>query len=697
MQVSVKHSLPGRLRLLYDKNEYTSKQALLAQTLITVQEGILDTNCNTNIGSFLIYYDTHIVKENDVLNLFRALTGKYLEDPELLKNVDQIPETESIESVLIETLAIHYLKKWFLPLPVRTLLLWKSLLERCFHVLSKFAESKRLFSTELLDATAITVATLTGNKNTASQINLLLNIGEEIEEITKRNSYGNLAQSLLSADEPVQVVEGMDEKTVPASALKKDDVVVIRQSGLIPADGQILDGEGMVNQSSITGESIPIVKKAGDSVFAGTVLEEGEIYIKVVQTGKETKVQKIIDMIDNSQSLKAAAQQRSELLAEKVVPFNFLVTAATWFFTRNIVKTMATLMVDYSCAMKLSAPIAVLSAMKESATKGITVKGGKYLEEAALSKIVVLDKTGTLTYANPVLEKIYAMEGFTEDEVLTIAACLEEHYPHPLGRAVVRAASEKNLVHPENHTKVEYIVAHGIASTLNGKKVRIGSAHFIFEDEKIPCPESLAEIKKQSSLEGYSLLYLSHDGILAGVIAIGDPARPGTSDVIRELKNLGLEECIMITGDTEGAASKIAAECGIKKWISQALPEDKVKFIEDEKAKGHKVIMMGDGINDAPALSAATVGVAVEGCCSIAGETADIQLQKSGLDNLVTVRRLGMGLLEKINENNKTIIGVNSALMLLGIFGVISPQMAAILHNGTTVAISIRSMQPILK
>lgn len=697
MQVAVKHSLPGRLRLLYNKGEYTCKQALLAQTLITVQEGILDTNCNPEVGSFLIYYDTTQISENDVLNLFKALTGKYLDDPELLKNVDHIPETESIEGVFIETIASHYIKKWFLPAPVRTFLLWKAIIERCLLALAKFCETGKLFSTELLDATAITVATLTGNTNTASQINLLLNMGEEIEEITKRASYGNLAQTLLISNEAVQVVEGNTEKTIPASALKKGDVVVIRQRDLIPADGQIIEGEGMVNQASITGESLPVTKKASDSVFAGTILEEGELYIKVIQTGKETKVQNIIEMIDRSQNLKASAQQRSEMIAEKIVPFNFLLTAATWFLTRNITKTMATLMVDYSCAMKLSAPIAVLSAMKESAAKGITVKGGKYLEAAALADTVVFDKTGTLTFANPVLEKIFPMEGFTDEQVLQIAACLEEHYPHPLGRAVVQAAAKKNLIHPENHTKVEYIVAHGIASTLDDKKVRIGSAHFIFEDEKIPRPAELEEIQAKAGLDSYSLLYLAYDEKLAGIITIGDPARPGTKEIVNQLHKLGIKNCVMITGDTEGAAAKIARECGIDKWISQALPEDKVRFIEEEKQAGRKVIMLGDGINDAPALSAASAGIAVDGCSSIAGETADIQLQKNGLENLVTVRKLGMGLLEKIDTNNDVIVGVNSVLMFLGMFGLITPQMAAILHNGTTVAISVKSMQPILK
>lgn len=697
MNVSVRHSLPGRIRLSYNKFEYTCKQALLAQTLIAVQEGILDTNCNSNVGSFLILYDVKKISQEEILNLFSALTEKYLENEELLKSVEQIPETESIEGIFIETLAIHFLKKLLLPAPIRVFFIWMSVLNRIFGTLEKFAKTGKFFSTELLDTTAITVATLSGNSNTASQINLLLNMGEAVEEVTKRNSYGNLAHTLLSMNETVQVVNENEEKSIPLSALQKGDIVVVRQNSLIPADGQIQKGEGMVNQSSITGESLPVEKKSGDSVFAGTVLEEGEIYIKVIQIGKETKVQNIINMIDNSQNLKALAQQRSEMLAEKIVPFNFLLTGLTWFLTRSITKTMATLMVDYSCAMKLSAPIAVLSAMKESATIGITVKGGKYLEEVALADIVVFDKTGTLTFANPTLEKIYAMKGFSEDEVLKMAACLEEHYPHPLGRAVIKAAESRNLVHPENHTKVEYIVAHGIASILDEKKIRIGSFHFIFEDEKIPRPRNLKKIQTEAGNDGYSFLYLSYDGKLAGILCIGDPARPNSKETIKKLHNLGIKKCVMITGDTEGAAKKIAEECGIDEWISQALPEDKVNYIEKQKSLGHKVIMLGDGINDAPALSCADVGIAVDGSSSIASDTADIELQKNGLESLVTVRKLGLGLLEKINSNNSTIVGVNSILMILGMFGVISPQIAAILHNGTTLGMTLNSMQPILE
>ena len=694
MKIKVHHSLPGRVRVHYDLELVSPRQAILAQSLIAVQDGISDIQVNTKVGSYLIFFDAQKISLAEIKNLFKALSSKYLDDPELLSAVANVPVQDSIFDVFVGTL-ISYLVKKALPLPIRTLLLWKDLIPRIFGAVQKVSEGK-IFSTELLDATALTVAVATGNKATATSISTLLKMGEDIEEITRRQSYENLAQTLLISNEPVHLIEGNEEKSIPASALKKGNLIVVRQGSLIPADGTVEKGEGMVNQASITGESLPVEKSVNATVFAGTVLEEGELFIRVISTGSETKVNNIIQMIDNSQNLKAQAQKRSELLAEKVVPLNFLLAGLTFLFTRNITKTMSTLMVDYSCAMKLAAPISVLSAMKEAANYGISVKGGKYLEEAANADVVVFDKTGTLTFATPVLASIYPMGGFGENQVLAMAACLEEHYPHPLGRAVVKSAEERGLFHPEDHTKVEYIVAHGIASSYEGKKVVIGSAHFVFEDEKIPYTDEVKKIQETADDSGNSLLYLAYDGKLAGILAIGDPARPGTKEIVAQLHALGIKKCVMITGDTEGAAKKIAKASGIDTWKSQALPEDKVKFIESQKKKGHKIIMLGDGINDAPALSAATVGVAAEGCSSIAGETADIELNKNGLENLVIVRRLGMGLLEKINTNNAGIIAINSVLLLGGVFGFISPQLAAVLHNSTTVAMSVRAMQPIL-
>ncbi len=694
MTVTIHHALPGRIRIHYNLHEISPRQAILAQSLIAVQEGITDISVNTNIGSYLILFDSSIISQSQIENLFKALGEKYLEDEKLLEAVAQIPITESIMSIFISTMINHFAKK-LLPIPLRRLLLFTNILPRLGSAFGMCFRHGKIFSTQMLDATALTTAAFTGNTNTASSISMLLTLGEEIEEVTKRVSYGNLAHKLLISDEPVHILEDGEEKTIPAEALKKDDLVIVREGSLIPCDGSVERGEGMVNQASITGESLPVEKKAGSGVFAGTILSEGELVIRTRSTGQDTKVQNIIQMIDRSQNLKANAQRRSELLAEKIVPLNFALAGLTWLFTRNLTKTMSTLMVDYSCAMKLAAPIAVLSAMKEAAGRGISVKGGKYLEKAAEATTIIFDKTGTLTFANPVVEKIYPMKGFDEDFVLQTAACLEEHFPHPLGRAVVSLAEEKGLLHPENHTKVEYIVAHGIASTLNGKQVRIGSAHFIFDDENIPFDECVKKIQEDSLQTGQSLLYLSYDGKLSGVLAVGDPVRPEAREVIENLKKTGIRRCVMITGDTEGAAKKIAECAGLDGYYSQALPEDKVRLIEKEKKAG-KVIMLGDGINDAPALSAADVGIAIEGSSSIASDTADIVLSEGGLINVATTRMLAQGLIQKINQNNAFIIEVNSALLLLGVFGLISPQLAAILHNSVTVGISVKAMENIL-
>ncbi|MBP5449429.1 MAG: heavy metal translocating P-type ATPase, partial [Spirochaetales bacterium] len=454
--------------------------------------------------------------------------------------------------------------------------------------------------------------------------------------------------------------------------------------------------EALVNQDGITGESLPVEKKAGAPVFAGTILEEGELFVTVKSVGNDTKVNNIITMIDNSANLKAAAQKRSEEFAQKIVPFNFLLTALTWIFTRNVTKTLSTLMVDYSCALKLSAPISVLSAMQEAAKLGISVKGGKYLETAAQADTVIFDKTDTLTYATPKVSRIYAFDGFDEEQMLSLAACLEEHFPHPLGRAVVESAKERQLIHPEYHTKVEYIVAHGIASTIDGKKTCIGSAHFIFDDEGIPYTDEVQKIQAAEADIGNSLLYMAYDGKLVGIIGIGDPVRDDAKNAISELKNLGIRQTIMITGDTDGAAKKIAKQSGIDKYYAQALPEDKVRYVSEERSAGHRVIMIGDGINDAPALSAADVGISVDGASAIAGDTADINISHDGLNSLVTTVRLGQGLLAKMERNNRFIIGVNSLLLLGGIMGIIPPTMAAILHNSCTIGISVTSMKPLL-
>ena len=695
MTIYVKHSLPGRLRLNYPRFSITSKQAVLVESLITVQEGITSVESNPAASTFLIYYDTQKITEKEIINLFKVLDNKYLEDESLLAAVNEVPETESIFGVFVKTLLGVAFRRLCLPIALRNIWLYLHIIPRVGLVFKSLGEG-RIFSTELLDAVALTVSVATGNQKTASSVSTLLSMGDQIEEITRIRSYGNLAQTLMIKEDSVRAIKDGEETVIPFSELKKDDLIIVRTGGQIPVDGTVESGDGSVNQSSITGESLPVVKNAGASVFAGTILEEGELIIRVRTIGSDTKVNNIISMIDRSQSLKASVQRRSEAFAERIVPFNFLLTGLTWLFTRNLAKTISTLMVDYSCAMKLSAPISVLSAMKEAALNEISVKGGKYLEEVALADTVIFDKTGTLTYANPVLVDIYPMEGFDSDEVLSLAACLEEHFPHPLGRAVVKAAEEKNLVHPEKHAKVEYIVAHGIASMLDEKKLRIGSSHFIFEDEGVPTSDEVKEIQKMNLKNGNSLLYLSVDGKLAGILAIGDPVRPDAKEAIDTLRSLGVKKCVMITGDTEGAAQKIAKQTGLDAWCSQALPEDKVTWVQKECDEGRRVMMIGDGINDAPALSAANVGIAIDGCASIAGDTADIVLSGGGLKGLVLARTLGQRLISKINLHNRIIVGVNSVLLFGGILGFVSPALAALLHNSLTVAISLKSMDNLL-
>ena len=695
MNIKIHHYIPGRIRLHYSKSEYSAKQAVLAASLIAVQEGVTDIDVNHTVGSLLVIFDENILTRNELLNLFKALGDKYLADETLLEAVADVPEQQSIFGVIAQRLAFHYLKKWFLPLPVRqAILLWNVIPRIVKAVYHSLTDS--FFNTDLLDAAALTAAILTGDNQTASNINMLLSMGEDIEEITKRQSYNNLARQLLSMDDKVQKVDGDNEATVSLNTIKPGDLVVFRTGSQISVDGIVERGEGLVNQAGITGESLPVEKKCGAPVFAGTIVSEGELFITVKSVGNDTKVNNIITMIDNSVGLKAMAQKRSEEFAQKIVPFNFILTAAVWLFTRDITKTISTLMVDYSCALKLSAPISVLSAMQEAAKLGISVKGGVYLETTAKADTVIFDKTGTLTYASPTVNKLYAFDGFNEKQMLTLAACLEEHFPHPLGRAVVEAAKKDNLIHPEYHTKVEYIVAHGIASTIDGKRTCIGSAHFIFDDEKIPFSDEVQKIQEAEADIGNSLLYMAYDGKLIGILGIGDPIREDAPAAIAELKRLGVKQTIMITGDTIGAAKKIATQVGIDKYFAQALPEDKVHYVEDERSAGHKVIMIGDGINDAPALSAADVGISVDGASPIAGDTADINLSRGGLDSLVTTVRLGQGLLSKIENNSRIIIAVNSMLLLGGILGIVPPTLAAVLHNSCTIGISVTSMRPVL-
>lgn len=700
MDFTVKHSLPGRIRICYNKKTITKRQAALAYSLLSVQEGMTNISVNYTTGSFLIYYDVKKLSEKHIRAYFMALSDKYLNNQEMLESVEEPKEQESLLFDLAFMTFMHYFKM-LLPLPIRFVLRAFSLGPRVLNGIEHLLKGE-VFHSEVLDATAISMALITGDTRTASNINFLLNIGDTIEEFTKKKSYSDLADRLISQNDQVQLVGKSEngeqtEKTVPLSMIKKGDIVAVRTGSVIPVDGSVIKGEALINQATITGEPLAVEKREGNTVFAGTILQEGEIFIEVRATGSQTKVQNILQMIDNSQNLKVSSQVRSENLANQLVKYNFLLSLATFFVTGNITKVMATLMVDYSCAMKLAAPIAVLSAMKEAASHGILVKGGKFLENASLADTVVFDKTGTLTHASPKLAEIFAYGGRSKEEVLAIAACLEEHFTHPIATAIVKAAEEEKLLHPEEHAKVEYIVAHGIATKLHGKKVLIGSRHFIFEDEKVSEPSDLSEIQKNALENGMSLLYLAEEKNLIGIFAINDPVRKNAAKIIKALHSSGIKNCVMITGDDEGAAKNAARLTKIDHYISRALPEDKVRYIEEEKKKGHKVIMIGDGINDAPALAAADTGIAMGDCADITGETADIVLSaEDGLLGLYKTRILGSLLMEKIDTNNRKIVAVNTSLMFLGLLGFVSPSLAALLHNASTIAFSLKAMQPLL-
>lgn len=696
MNISVKHSLPGRIRIGYNKHEVTAKQAALAQSLLSEQDGLTNVSVNYVTGTFLIYYDQKKFSEKKIKAYFMALSDKYLDDKELLDSVPEPQKQENLLYTLALMTASFYLKK-LLPVPIKILLRIYELSPRILKGI-KLVSSGNVFKSDVLDAAAISMALITGDAGTASNINFLLDVGETIEEFTKKKSYNDLADKLISDNDPVQLVEGNMEKKISLYMLKVNDTIVVRTGAMVPADGTVIRGEGLVNQATITGEPLAVEKRDGDTVYAGTIVQEGEIYIKVRAVGSQTKVQNILTMIDTSQQLKVSSQIRSERLADQLVKYNFILSAVVFLFTRDISKVMATLMVDYSCAMKLAAPIAVLSAMKEAAGHGIIVKGGKFLEDASAADTVVFDKTGTLTEASPKLSRIIALDGRDENEVLAVAACLEEHFAHPVASAIVHAAKDKKLQHPEEHAKVEYIVAHGIASSLKGKRLLIGSKHFIFEDEHVECPEELGTIQKNAVENGESLLYLAEENRLIGIFAVTDPVRPGAADVVKKLHKSGIKNCTMITGDDEGAAKTAAALTKIDHYIFHALPEDKVSYIEKQKKTGHKVIMIGDGINDAPALACADTGIAMGDCAAITGETADIVLASDeGLESLYKTRVMGQRLMRKIDTNNRCIVAVNSALMILGLIGVVTPSAAALLHNASTVAFSVRAAKPLLR
>lgn len=697
MYYHVRHSIPGRIRLEYDKRNIDPRRAALAENLIAVQEGITAISFNSSVGTFLVYYDISKLSEREVLAFFSAIDSRYLDDLSMLAAVREPDVSISLAGTLV-SMTVSYALRKLLPVSIRSIMrVWRAFPRVMAGV--KCLLSGHISDTRVLDAAAISVAIASGNSRTADNIGFLLSVGETIEEYTKRKSLDDLAITMFSGNESVHVLAGEDTEEVrPLSAVRKGDVIIARTGDVIQADGSVAKGEALVNQATITGEPLAVEKREGSTVFAGTVVEEGEIHVCVRQIGSQTKVSRILAEISSSNELKVSSQKNAEILADRLVKYNFLFTALTFLFTRNTAKVLSTLMVDYSCAMKLSAPIAVLSAMKEAAEHGLLVKGGRFLEEAAKADTVVFDKTGTLTNASPMLSRIINFSARSDDEILRLAACLEEHYAHPIARAIVRAADERNLEHPEKHAKVEYIVAHGIASYVADHRVLVGSRHFVINDEHSEAPDSLDDIQKEAIKRGESLLYLVEDGRLIALFALSDPVRTDAAQVILKLRESGVSRCVMITGDDEGAAKSVAESAGLDRYISRALPEDKSRYVKDCRNDGHKVIMLGDGINDAPALAAADVGVAMGESAAIAGETADIVLSgDSGLEGIVTARELGRGLLRRIDQTNRSIVLVNTSLILLGLAGLLPPSVSALLHNASTVAFALQSSKPLIK
>lgn len=595
---------------------------------------------------------------------------------------------------IIDKILFRWMRKWFLPYPMTALYTAAMSVKYIYQGLKILCKGK--IEVPVLDATAIGVSILRNDFDTASSIMFFLSIGELLEEWTHKKSVDDLARMMSLNVEKVWIKKNDQEILVAASTVKKGDLIVVHMGNVIPFDGTVIEGEAMINQAALTGESVPVRRSSEDSVYAGTVLEEGEITLRVEKTGGSSRFEKIVTMIEASEKLKSSLEGKAEHLADQLVPYTFAGTGLIYLLTRNVTKALSVLMVDFSCAMKLAMPISVLSAIREASKYHLTVKGGKYLEAVAEADTIVFDKTGTLTKAHPTVVDVISFNGDDPDELLRVAACMEEHFPHSMAKAVVYAAKKRNLEHEEMHSKVEYLVAHGISTEIEGKRAVIGSYHFVFEDEKCRIPEGKEELFESLSGE-YSHLYLAMEQELAAVIRIEDPLRDEAVEVIRLLKEEGIANIVMMTGDSERTAASIAKRVGVDDYDSEVLPEEKARFVEKERAKGKKVIMIGDGINDSPALSAADVGIAISDGAELAREIADITISADNLYELVLLKRLSDRLMQRIGRNYRLIVGINAALIALGVAGILQPSASALFHNTSTLFIGLDSMKNLME
>lgn len=595
---------------------------------------------------------------------------------------------------IIDKILFRWMRKWFLPYPMTALYTAAMSVKYIYQGLKILCKGK--IEVPVLDATAIGVSILRNDFDTASSIMFFLSIGELLEEWTHKKSVDDLARMMSLNVEKVWIKKNDQEILVAASTVKKGDLIVVHMGNVIPFDGTVIEGEAMINQAALTGESVPVRRSSEDSVYAGTVLEEGEITLRVEKTGGSSRFEKIVTMIEASEKLKSSLEGKAEHLADQLVPYTFAGTGLVYLLTRNVTKALSVLMVDFSCAMKLAMPISVLSAIREASKYHLTVKGGKYLEAVTEADTIVFDKTGTLTKAHPTVVDVISFNGDDPDELLRVAACMEEHFPHSMAKAVVYAAKKRNLEHEEMHSKVEYMVAHGISTEIEGKRAVIGSYHFVFEDEKCRIPEGKEELFESLSGE-YSHLYLAMEQELAAVIRIEDPLRDEAVEVIRLLKEEGIANIVMMTGDSERTAASIAKRVGVDDYDSEVLPEEKARFVEKERAKGKKVIMIGDGINDSPALSAADVGIAISDGAELAREIADITISADNLYELVLLKRLSDRLMQRIGRNYRLIVGINAALIALGVAGILQPTASALFHNTSTLFIGLDSMKNLME
>lgn len=692
MRFRIMHEIKGRMRIHVSQKRMSYEEADTLQYYLESQDNILSAKVYERNQDVAICYQG---SRDQVVALLQRFQYEKVQVPDtVLANSGREMNREYWDK-LVGSIVRRMASKCFLPYSVRAVITTVKSVKYIWKGIATLAKGK--IEVPVLDGTAIAVSILRGDIRTASSVMFLLGIGEILEDWTHKKSVGDLARSMSLNVSKVWLVTGEEnrEVLVDANTITASDRIVVHMSNVVPFDGMVVAGEGAVNQSSLTGEGLPVMKSQGSFVYAGTVLEEGEITVEVKEVSGSTKYEKIVTMIEESEKLKSSVEGKAAHVADKLVPYTLLGTGLTYLITRNATKALAVLMVDFSCALKLAIPISVLSAIREANSYHITVKGGKFLEKVAQADTIVFDKTGTLTKAQPTVVDVVSFNGEDPDELLRTAACLEEHFPHSMAKAVVMAAQNKGLTHEEKHSKVEYIVAHGISSTVDGNRVVIGSHHFVFEDEQCSIPFGMQE-RFNNLRNDCSHLYLAINGQLAAVICIEDPLREEAAVVIGQLRAAGLSKIVMMTGDSDRTARTIATKVGVDEYYSEVLPEDKASFVEKEKAQGRSVIMIGDGINDSPALSAADVGIAISDGAEIAREIADITVGADDLSELVKLKAISDGLMKRIHGNYRKIVGINSGLIALGVLGLIPPTTSALLHNTSTLVISLESMKNII-